>query len=144
MGEASLRVVYAHVGPDPVVPAEVEALVQDRGAGACVTFIGTVRDNDQGREVLALEYEAHPDATAMLAALAGEFCEGHPELIAVAVAHRTGMLQIGDVAFVASVSSAHRQEGFEACAALVDAVKAGLPVWKHEVFTDGTEWVNAQ
>lgn len=137
------RVVYLYVGPDPLVPSEMEALVRDPSAGATVTFTGIVRQADEDRQVVSLEYEAHPDAAAVLGRLAAELLDAHPEVVAVAAAHRTGALDVGEVAFVACVSSAHRREGFEACAALVDAVKEALPMWKRQIFTDGDEWVNA-
>jgi len=140
---AEPTIAFTHVGPEPLVPAAIEAVVRDRAAGASVTFTGIVRDSDNGRTVIHLEYEAHPDATAMLASLVTEFCGEHPGLTAVAAAHRTGTLSVGEVAFVACVSSAHRREAFEACAALVDMVKECLPIWKRQVFTDGAEWVGA-
>ena len=121
---------------------DVEALVSGSDAGAVVTFSGDVRDHDHGRSVARLEYEGHPTATAVLAQVAQAVAERH-DVIAVAVMHRVGSLAIGDSALVAAVSSAHRKEAFAACADLVDEVKAQLPVWKHQVFTDGTdEWVN--
>ena len=144
MGDTSVpRIALVYVGPRPLASAELEAMVRDRRAGACVTFTGVVRDGDHGREVVRLEYEAHPDASAVLARLVDEFAQAHEDLLAVAVAHRTGSLDVGEVAFVACVSSAHRQEGFAACQELVDLVKENLPVWKRQVFTDGEEWVNA-
>ena len=140
---ADPRIAFIDVGPEPLVPATIEALVRDRSAGASVTFSGIVRDSDNGRTVIHLEYEAHPDATAVLASLVAEFCGEHPSLTAVAAAHRTGTLSVGEVAFVACVSSAHRREAFEGCAGLVDMVKERLPIWKRQVFTDGAEWVGA-
>jgi molybdopterin synthase catalytic subunit len=122
--------------------AEVEALVADRTAGAVVSFSGDVRDHDHGRDVAHLEYEGHPTAAAVVAEVAREVAERH-DVVAIAVLHRVGPLQVGDSALVAAVSSAHRAEAFRACADLVDEVKHRLPVWKHQVFTDGTdEWVN--
>ena len=89
-----------------------------------------------------LEYEAHPSAAAVLREVAMEIASD-PAVYAVAVSHRVGVLAIGDVALAAAVSSAHRAEAFAACAHLVDAVKARLPVWKRQIFADGTEeWVN--
>ena len=121
---------------------DVESLVSGPDAGAVVTFSGDVRDHDHGRSVARLEYEGHPTAAAVLAQVAQAVAERH-DVIAVAVMHRVGSLAIGDSALVAAVSSAHRKEAFAACADLVDEVKAQLPVWKHQVFTDGTdEWVN--
>ncbi|MBM3687649.1 MAG: molybdenum cofactor biosynthesis protein MoaE [Actinobacteria bacterium] len=117
-------------------------LIEDPRAGAVVTFSGDVRDHDHGRSVLRLDYEAHPTAGDVLAEIAAEIAERF-DVIAVAVAHRTGPLAIGDCALAAAVSSAHRGEAFAACAALVEETKARIPVWKHQYFADGTdEWVN--
>jgi molybdopterin synthase catalytic subunit len=130
------------VTTDPVSAAELAELVADPAAGAVVSFSGEVRDHDHGRTVAALTYEAHPTAGAVVARVADEVAARH-EVIAVAVAHRVGALHIGDAAFVVAVSAAHRGAAFAACADLVDTVKAELPVWKHQVFADGTdEWVN--
>jgi molybdopterin synthase catalytic subunit len=119
-----------------------ERAVRDPGAGAVVSFAGVVRDHDAGRTVTLLEYEAHPSAEVVLKEVAAEVA-ADPEVRAVAVSHRVGVLQVGDVALAAAVATAHREAGFAACARLVDEVKARLPVWKRQVFADGTEeWVN--
>ena len=116
-------------------------LVGDQDRGGVVTFAGVVRDHDHGRAVASLEYEAHPTAAATLAEVAAEVAAEFGVL--VAVEHRVGALEVGDVALAAAVASAHRGPSFTACAALVDRVKERLPVWKHQRFTDGTdEWVN--
>ena len=116
----------------------IEALVADSRAGAVVSFSGNVRDHDHGRSVATLTYEGHPSAEAVLMEVAKEF-----DLVALAVAHRVGPIAIGEPALVAAVATAHRGEAFAACQALVDLTKERLPVWKHQVFTDGTdEWVN--
>jgi molybdopterin synthase catalytic subunit len=120
-----------------------EAAVAHPAAGAVVSFAGVVRDHDHGRSVSRLVYEAHPSAEAVLAEVAAEIAKD-PLVYAVAVSHRVGELAVGDIALAAAVSTAHRSAAFDACARLVDTVKARLPVWKHQVFTDGTdEWVNA-
>lgn len=112
-------------------------------AGAVATFVGQVRDHDPsvtGR-VVALEYTAHPDAAAVLRALA-EKAAAEPGVLGLAVSHRVGRLAVGEAAIVAAVATAHRAEAFDACRALVEAVKAELPVWKREVLADGTHhWV---
>jgi molybdopterin synthase catalytic subunit len=132
----------ADVVDAPMSVRDVESLVSGPDAGAVVTFSGDVRDHDHGRSVARLEYEGHPTAAHVLAQVAQAVAERH-DVIAIAVMHRVGPLAIGDSALVAAVSSAHRKEAFAACADLVDEVKAQLPVWKHQVFTDGTdEWVN--
>ena len=119
-----------------------EKAVADARAGAVVSFQGVVRDHDEGKGVTLLEYEGHPSAAAVLREVAEEIA-ADPAVYAVAVSHRVGTLQIGDVALVAAVSTAHRAAAFAACARLVDEAKARLPIWKRQVFTDGTEeWVN--
>ncbi|MFN8169235.1 MAG: molybdenum cofactor biosynthesis protein MoaE [Candidatus Nanopelagicales bacterium] len=121
---------------------ETQELVADPAAGAVVSFSGDVRDHDHGRSVARLEYEGHPSAAAVIAEVAKDVAARH-DVIAIAVLHRVGPLAIGESALVASVSAAHRSAAFSACADLVDATKDRLPVWKHQVFTDGTdEWVN--
>jgi len=120
----------------------LETLVDDARAGAVVSFSGTVRDHDHGRSVSTLTYEGHPSAESVLAEVAKEI-DARFDMIALAVAHRVGPIPIGESALVAAVATAHRGEAFAACQALVDLVKEKLPVWKHQVFTDGTdEWVN--
>lgn len=136
-------VVRAEVSAEELVPAEFERAVARRAAGAVVSFAGVVRDHDGGRPVSELTYEAHPSAGEVLARVARDLVASDPELHAVAVGHRVGRLEIGDAALVAAVASAHRAAAFDACRRLVDEVKLQLPVWKHQLFTDGTdEWVN--
>jgi molybdopterin synthase catalytic subunit len=133
--------VIARVVDEPLSVAEHEEAVADKAAGAVVSFAGVVRDHDGGRSVTELEYVGHPTADEVLAEIAAEFA-ARPELHAVAVSHRIGMLGIGDVALACAVSAAHRGEAFAACAELVDEVKHRLPIWKRQVFTDGEEeWV---
>jgi molybdopterin synthase catalytic subunit len=137
-----VSVVFAQV-VDAVLDLGVhEEAVVDPRAGAVVTFQGVVRDHDAGRGVASLEYEGHPSAEAVLREVAEEIA-ADPAVYAVAVSHRIGALKIGDIALIAAVSTAHRSAGFAACAKLVDEAKARLPIWKRQVFTDGTdEWVN--
>jgi molybdopterin synthase catalytic subunit len=135
-------VVVAEVLDSPLDLVAHEKAVADRRAGAVVAFEGVVRDHDHGRGVTLLEYEGHPSAAVVLREVAGEIA-ADPDVYAVAVSHRVGTLAIGDVALVAAVSTAHRAAAFAACARLVDEVKARLPIWKRQVFADGTEeWVN--
>jgi molybdopterin synthase catalytic subunit len=130
------------VTTEPLDLAAHEAAVAGPRAGAVVSFQGVVRDHDHGRSVTTLEYEGHPTAEAVLREVVAEIA-ADPDVYAVAVSHRVGPLEIGDVALVAAVSTAHRAAAFAACARLVDEVKARLPIWKHQIFADGTdEWVN--
>ena len=127
------------------VPLDLQAhenAVSEERAGAVVTFQGVVRDHDHGRGVTLLEYEGHPAAAEVLRQVATEIA-ADPDVYAVAVSHRVGVLAVGDVALVAAVSTAHRAAAFAACARLIDEVKARLPIWKRQVFVDGAEeWVN--
>ncbi|MGX6604691.1 molybdenum cofactor biosynthesis protein MoaE [Micromonosporaceae bacterium Da 78-11] len=136
------QVVIVEVVDTPLDLAAHEKAVSERRAGAVVSFQGVVRDHDHGRGVTLLEYEGHPSATAVLRAVAEDIA-ADPDVYAVAVSHRIGVLRIGDVALVAAVSTAHRAAAFTACARLVDEAKARLPIWKRQVFDDGAEeWVN--
>jgi molybdopterin synthase catalytic subunit len=122
---------------------EVLAAAADSTAGAVVVFAGAVRDHDGGRDVTALSYSAHPSASAELERVAEKIAASYP-VVAIAVLHRTGDLQVGDLAVVAAVSAAHRGEAFEACEALIDQLKATVPIWKHQFFNGGdSEWVDS-
>jgi molybdopterin synthase catalytic subunit len=123
---------------------EVRNSIADPAAGGEVLFIGTVRDNDAERGVTALSYSAHPSAEAELRLVAADIAAKYPEAIGVAAVHRVGDLAVGDLAVVVGVSCAHRGEAFHACHALIDELKASVPVWKHQRFADGTdEWVGS-
>jgi molybdopterin synthase catalytic subunit len=138
-----MTTVHSALTTDPLDVSAHEAMAAHPAAGAVVSFAGVVRDHDDGRDVAALHYEAHPSAADVLAEVAAEIAKD-PAVYAVAVSHRVGDLRIGDVALAAAVSTAHRAEAFELCLRLVDEVKARLPVWKHQHFRDGTEeWVNS-
>jgi molybdopterin synthase catalytic subunit len=127
----------------PLDPAEVLAAVEDPAAGGVNLFVGTVRNHDGGEEVDHLDYSAHPSAIDRMRevadGVAAEF-----EVHALAAVHRTGALRIGDIAVVVAVAAAHRGEAYDASRALIDRLKASIPVWKHQVFADGREeWVNS-
>jgi molybdopterin synthase catalytic subunit len=142
-GDSSgLRLMLAEVTDQRLDVDRHRVLVSDPAGGAEVLFCGVVRDHDQGRVVRSLEYVGHPDAGEVIARVGAQIA-GEPSVLSVAVSHRVGALSVGDVAFVAAVSCAHRREAFELCARLVDQVKHELPIWKRQVFADGTEeWVN--
>jgi molybdopterin synthase catalytic subunit len=140
-GAAVLR---AAVGEAPLDVAEHAALVEQAAAGAVVTFAGVVRDHDGGRSVRGLSYSAHPTAEKVVAQVAEDVATRATGVRAIAVSHRIGPLGIGDVALACAVAADHRKEAFAACAELVDEVKRLLPVWKHQLFADGTdEWVGS-
>ncbi|MGI8761184.1 MAG: molybdenum cofactor biosynthesis protein MoaE [Jatrophihabitantaceae bacterium] len=130
------------ISAQPLDVAAHEAAVAHPGAGAVVVFCGVVRDADGGRAVVELEYQGHPSAQQVLTEIATEFAAG-PGILALAVSHRVGVLAVGEPALVAGVATAHRAAAFEVCARLVEDVKHRLPIWKRQVFADGTdEWVN--
>lgn len=133
---------FVDVSSEPLDQHAIEATVAHPGAGAVVVFCGVVRSDDHGRGVVELEYQAHPSAREVLAEVAATVA-AEPDVLALAVAHRVGVLAIGDVALVAAIATGHRREAFDACSRLVEEVKSRLPVWKRQVFTDGSdEWVN--
>ncbi|MFE1322429.1 molybdenum cofactor biosynthesis protein MoaE [Kitasatospora phosalacinea] len=127
----------------PLSLDEVHAAVGDDAAGGTTLFVGTVRDHDGGKPVAALEYSAHPTALRELRRIAEKVCADFP-VRALAAVHRTGRLEIGDVAVIVAVSCPHRGEAFAASRRLIDDLKHGVPIWKHQVFADGEEeWVGA-
>jgi molybdopterin synthase catalytic subunit len=128
---------------EPLSVDEVRSAVAEPEAGAVAIFVGTVRDHDHGREVSTLSYSAHPSAAAELARVAEKVAASHP-IVGLAVVHRTGDLEIGDLAVVAAVSAAHRDAAFAACRELIEELKATVPIWKHQAFAGGdSEWVNS-
>jgi molybdopterin synthase catalytic subunit len=123
---------------------EVRNAIADPAAGGEVLFIGTVRDNDDDKGVTGLSYSAHPTAEAELRKVTESMVAKFPDVIGVAAVHRVGDLAVGDLAVVVGVSCAHRAEAFHACHALIDELKATVPIWKHQRFTDGTDqWVGS-
>jgi molybdenum cofactor synthesis domain-containing protein len=140
----AVRVARALVTEDVLSVEEHARLVEDDAAGAVVTFAGVVRDHDGGKGVRDLTYEGHPSAGQVIADVVADLSARWSGVRAVAVSHRLGALTIGDVALACAVAAEHRGQAFSACSELVDEVKARLPVWKHQHFTDGTdEWVNS-
>jgi molybdopterin synthase catalytic subunit len=123
---------------------EVRDAIADPAAGGEVLFVGTVRDNDADKGVIGLSYSAHPTAEAELRKVTESVVAKFPDVIGVAAVHRIGDLAVGDLAVVVGVSCAHRAEAFHACHALIDELKATVPIWKHQRFADGTdEWVGS-
>lgn len=135
-------VIHAVVTDEPLDPDAARAAVADAACGAVVGFSGLIRNHDGGRGgVTGLEYSAHPDAGRVMAEVAEQIAAEHPA-VRLWVAHRVGSLAVGDSALEAAVASAHRAEAFAACAALVERIKARVPIWKRQRYTDGTHsWV---
>ena len=121
----------------------VEAVRRDE-SGAVTLFYGVVRNNNLGRRVLYLEYDAYPEmATKMMREIAEEIKTRWP-VTAIAIQHRTGRLEIGETSLLVAVSAPHRKEAFEACHALVDRFKEVVPIWKKEVWEGGEEWIEGE
>lgn len=121
---------------------EVLSWITRPDCGAFVLFCGTVRDHSEGRQgVVALEYEAYvAQVEPRLAALAVEIRRRWPELRRLALLHRTGQLEVGDVSVLVAASTPHRAEAFEAARYGIDTIKASVPIWKRETWQDGTDW----
>jgi molybdopterin synthase catalytic subunit len=119
---------------------DLEAAVAGAGHGAIVPFVGRARDrSDDGRTVVELEYEVYPEmAVSVLDEIAVEAESRWP--VAVAVAHRHGVVPIGEAAVAIVTASAHRAEAYEANRFVIEAIKERLPIWKRERFADGSEW----
>ena len=131
----------AAVRDTPLSVEEVLAAVTEAAVGGVTLFVGTVRDHDDARSVTALDYSAHPTALARLLEVLDAVAARHPGVVLAAV-HRVGRLEIGDAAVVVAAAAAHRGEAFEASRELIDDLKATVPIWKHQLFADGTEeWV---
>jgi molybdopterin synthase catalytic subunit len=165
--DTGFEVVHAVLSAAPISVDQAIAAVESDTAGAVVSFSGVVRNHDGGRPVQRLSYSAHPTAHQVMAdvvaalvaeqaaaaeaaagagsgAAAGAGSGGRPQPVRIWAAHRIGLLEIGDPALVCAVSAAHRGQAFEVCSELVDRIKAQVPIWKEQFFSDGTvEWVGA-
>ena len=129
------------VTAEPLSLDAVVAEVQRDEAGAVATFLGTVRNRSRDRNVLYLEYEAYEGmAEQTMAELADELAERH-ELLAVAIHHRVGRVEIGEPSVAIAVSSPHRAEALAACKEAIDTLKGRVPLWKKEVYEGGEEWI---
>ena len=125
----------------PLDAQEVLDALADQASGGVTLFVGAVRDHDQGKGVTGLDYSAHPTALDRLGDVCEEIAKEY-DVQAVAAVHRVGRLTLGDAAVIVATAAEHRGEAFEASRALIDRLKATVPIWKHQVFEDGSdEWV---
>lgn len=132
------------ITPDALNPGEVTELVRKPSNGAVVTFLGTTRDLFEGRDVDHLEYEAYqPMAENMLQQIVDEIREQW-SIEDVAIAHRVGRVDVGEISLVVAIGSPHRKEALEASAYMIDRIKTIVPIWKKEVFQGGEVWVGSQ
>jgi molybdopterin synthase catalytic subunit len=126
---------------DPIDPWPIVAALRRPSDGGLALFVGVVRDHHEGRAVDRLEYQAYlPMAEKELERIAVELSQAHPAA-RVAMKHRLGVLEVGDVAVVVAASAPHREEAFAACRDGIESIKARLPVWKREWGPGGSLWV---
>lgn len=139
--DAGAVIRLARTTAEPLSVDRLLDLVSDRAVGGVGVFVGIVRDADEGSAVVSLDYTAHPSADAALRACAEQVAARH-DAMAVAVEHRTGHLEVGDLAVVVAVGAVHRGEALAACTELIDVIKAQVPIWKEQEFASGrTGWV---
>jgi len=135
--------ITALVTKEKISVASLTQSLKTHQAGAVATFSGDVRDNDGDKSVTSLTYEIHPSAQSVIDEITHRIAAKH-DVLGVAVAHRYGEIPMGETAFAVVVSAVHRGPAFAACEEIVCVVKNELPIWKYQVFADGTnEWVNS-
>lgn len=145
--EQTERTVMTGVSEQPLDAAAVEESVMTPRCGAALTFTGVVRNHDSEATgtVTSLDYSAHPDAGTILTGVVDRHRRGHGDPageVRIAAVHRIGHLDVGDLALVVSVASAHRAEAFDVCRAVVEDIKAEVPIWKKQQTASGTShWV---
>jgi molybdopterin synthase catalytic subunit len=128
---------------DAIAVEDVLASVEGPGEGAAVLFVGRIRDATDGSTVTHLDYECYREmALSEMCLLADEARESHGA-VGVAIVHRVGRLEIGDVAVAIAVSSAHRSEAYEASRWIIDTLKQRVPIWKKEWHDDGGVWISS-
>ncbi|WP_375425295.1 molybdenum cofactor biosynthesis protein MoaE [uncultured Friedmanniella sp.] len=142
LGRAVAGVVReASIGTGPISVDRLLGLVRGPEVGGVALFVGVVRDHDGGHEVVSLDYTAHPTAGSVLQGCATQVAGRH-DLVALAVEHRVGHLEVGDLAVVVAAGAVHRAAALAACAELIDDLKAQVPIWKEQLFVGGeAEWV---
>jgi molybdopterin synthase catalytic subunit len=127
---------------EPIDVSEVVSHVQAPNCGAVVTFIGTVRDNAQGRQVRYLEYDAYPEmAEEILAQIGDEIKRRWPQVEDVSIVHRIGRQEPTEISVVIAIAAGHREGTFDAARYAIERIKQIAPIWKKEVFSDGEMWV---
>jgi MoaE-MoaD fusion protein len=127
---------------EPLDPTAIAERIRGTGEGAVVVFEGIVRSHSRGKQVRALVYEAYGSmAQKQIEVLADEARRRWP-ILDLAIAHRTGTLQAGEVSVVIAVAASHRGEAFDACEWLIDELKHTVPIWKKEVYTEGEAWID--
>ena len=141
--QVELKTPLVRLTEAPLKPDQVISLVESPTCGGIDVFIGTVRDKTKDRKVIRLEFEAYdPMAIREMEKIANHALEKWP-IKHIAIHHRKGVLEIGEIAVIIAVSSPHRKAAFEACQFAIDTLKETVPIWKKEIFEDGEVWVAA-
>jgi molybdopterin synthase catalytic subunit len=125
----------------PIDGLTLEDEVRTDADGAVIVFRGVARRHSRGRDVVHLEYEAYPEMAEKVMAQIGEEMKGRWPISRVAIVHRTGVLEIGQASVMIAVSAPHRGEAFEATSYAIDRLKQIVPIWKKEVWSDGSQWI---
>jgi molybdopterin synthase catalytic subunit len=125
----------------PIDELELEDVVRTDADGAVIVFRGVARRQSRGRDVVHLEYEAYPEMAEKVMAQIGEEMKERWPISNVAIVHRTGVLEIGQASVVIAVSAPHRGEAFAASQYAIDRLKQIVPIWKKEVWSDGSQWI---
>jgi molybdopterin synthase catalytic subunit len=128
----------------PLNLAELIEFVTDPEAGAIATFIGTTRNNNDGRKVIALDYEAYPEMAQKELARVGKEAKNKWPICRMAIVHRIGPVQITEPSVMIAVSAAHREAAFVACRFAIEEIKQTVPIWKKEVYEGGEIWIGTQ
>jgi molybdopterin synthase catalytic subunit len=128
----------------PLNLQELVDYVTDPEAGAITTFIGTTRNNNEGRKVIALDYEAYPEMAEKELVRLGEEAKNKWQICRMAIVHRIGPVQITEPSVMIAVSAAHREAAFAACRFAIEEIKRTVPIWKKEVYEGGEVWIGTQ
>lgn len=128
----------------PIDLQELVRFVTDPEAGAIATFIGTTRNNNDGRNVIGLDYEAYPEMAEKELGRIGDDAKKQWQICRMAIIHRLGPVQITEASVMIAVSSAHREAAFAACRFAIEQIKKAVPIWKKEVFEGGEVWIGTQ
>jgi molybdopterin synthase catalytic subunit len=132
------------VTDEPLSLHELVDFVSDPEAGAIATFIGTTRNNNEGRKVIALDYEAYPEMAEKELRRLGEDARKKWQICRMAIVHRLGPVQITEPSVMIAVSAAHREAAFAACRFAIEEIKKTVPIWKKEVYEGGEVWIGTQ
>jgi molybdopterin synthase catalytic subunit len=135
-GASMLEIIH-----EPLMPEAITAKVRKDTNGAVVTFLGTTRIFAEGKKVLYLEYEAYTEMALNKMEEIRREIQSQWNVEDVAISHRIGRVDIGEISLVVAVASPHRKEAFYACHQIVDRLKETVPIWKKEFFEDGYHWV---